>query len=83
MGYHLVQFVADLVPAMLCMLASGDTTAQGIETVHPGQDCSEQEGEPDIVRSQRLGQNGRQCKHKMNLQYEALLLEHPATTIRH
>lgn len=48
-----------------------------------GKDNEEQEGKPDTVRSQGLGENGGQDIHKMNLLYEALRFLYPVVIIAH
>ena len=48
-----------------------------------GKDNEEQEGKPDTVRSQGLGQDGRQTSHRMNLPCEALRFLYPMVIIAH
>lgn len=66
-GHQFVQPVADFVQLVLRMLASGRTVSEGAEAVYQGKSRQEQEGEPDIIRSQWLGQNGKQHAHTMDL----------------
>jgi hypothetical protein len=49
------------------VMVSGQATRQGAGPAEAGQGCQEQESQPDTVRGQRLGQNGKQASHLMDL----------------
>jgi hypothetical protein len=46
-----------------------------------GKDNEEQDGKPDAVRGQRLGQDGRQTSHRMNLRHGVLWLLHLSSIV--
>ena len=58
---------AQFVQVMPCGPRFDQTISCGAEAVQEGKDDEEQDGKPDAVRGQRLGQNGKPRAHKKNL----------------
>ncbi len=67
MGYQLVQPVGYSVQVVPWVLVSGHVAAQEARMVHRGQKCHKQQGQPEVVWSQGLSQNGKRRHHLRNL----------------
>lgn len=67
MAHSPMQPAPDFVQVMVFMLAPGGATSHGVEAMHRGKDNQEQEGKPNTVRGQRLGQNRKRGIHLTNL----------------